>query len=178
MGAGGPGWRGELSDWLERAQSVFLGTTRHAYLSCACLHGLHEQCGQLQQERGDAGSPHCKFCAEVCRCLVCRHEGAVAPTAGMGAVRAYHSVFGRPERRGGQVRRLHIIREDGRAPGKQTLCGQHATGTTKAGAVLIDPMPATPPDGLTWCPTCIGLLTERTGRLDALAALLTATAVA
>lgn len=167
MVAGGPGWRGALAEWL--------ATARHAYLSCACLHGRHEQCGQLQQERGDSGAPHCKFCPMVCLCLVCRHEGAFPEAV---AVRAYHSAFGSPERRGGQVRRLHIVREDGQRPGQQTMCGQHATGTTKAAAVIIDPMPAAPPDGLTWCPTCIGLLTERTGRLDALAALLAATAVA
>jgi hypothetical protein len=108
-----------------------------------------------------------------------RREGTLpAAGAGAGVVRAYHSAFGSPERRGGQVRRLHIVRDDGPRPGWQTMCGQHATGTTKAAAVVIDPMPAAPPDGLTWCPTCIGLLTERAGLLDVLAELLAATAVA
>ncbi len=77
-----------------------------------------------------------------------------------------------------RVSRLHVIRdawmdastlgrERTRIPaGSQTLCGQHAWGTLKAPATVLDPLPAAPPQGLTWCPTCLGLLAERLGVLD------------
>lgn len=165
VAVGGPGWRGELAQWMDAAP--------HAYLSCACLHGRHAECGRLQHERGDGAAPHCKFCPAVCLCLVCRHEGAPAAFT----ARAFHSGYG-GHRRGGQVRRLHIVREDGRAGGRQAMCGQAAGPTLKAPVVVYDPMPATPPPGLTWCPSCIGHLAERTNRIEALAALLAATGVA
>lgn len=79
--------------------------------------------------------------------------------------RAVHSgyVDGRP--RAGQVRRVHIIREDGPRPGRQAMCGQHAWACTDSTPVVLDPMPLQPPDGLAWCPHCLGRLAER---LDAL----------
>lgn len=80
-------------------------------------------------------------------------------------------------RRGGQVRRLHIIREHGPAgwdPGKQTLCGQHAWAVTRSDPVIIDPAPARPPEGLRWCPKCIGHLAEVLGLLDDIAGEVTA----
>lgn len=40
----------------------------HNYLSTACLHGLHDRCGEKQAERGEDGPPHCKFCDAPCRC--------------------------------------------------------------------------------------------------------------
>lgn len=42
--------------------------TGHRYLSTACLHGLHDQCGVKQAERGETGPPHCKHCPSVCIC--------------------------------------------------------------------------------------------------------------
>ena len=72
-------------------------------------------------------------------------------------------------KRAGQVRRLHIIREGGPkgwAPGKQTMCGQGAWDVTHSDAVILDPLPDRPPDGLAWCPKCIGHLAERLGLLE------------
>jgi len=40
----------------------------HIYLSTACLHDLHEQCGCRQRERGDVSPAHCKYCAAECIC--------------------------------------------------------------------------------------------------------------
>ena len=53
-------------------------------------------------------------------------------------------------KRAGQVRRLHIVREDGPkgwAPGKQTMCGQGAWDVTHSDAVILDPLPDRPPEG-------------------------------
>ncbi len=90
-----------------------------------------------------------------------------------GRIRAYHSGY-TPGRRAGQVQRLHIIREDGKFPGRQGLCGQPAWTTTKAPVVIVDPMPAVPPEGLRWCPLCIGHLADRCGRIEEVAATLAA----
>ncbi len=163
--AGGPGWRGEL---VGAAVGV-----AHAYLSCACLHGQHEQCGLLQRERGDEGAPHCKFCPAVCLCPTCRHVGAFPAVA---SARGYHSAYGTPQRRAAQVRRLHIVNDAGMNPGRQTFCGQIASSTFKGAAVILDPLPSTPPAGLTWCPTCVGRLAEQSGFLAAFAAVLSAAA--
>lgn len=80
-------------------------------------------------------------------------------------------------KRAGQVRRLHIIREDGPKgwePGKQVLCGQHAWSVRNSDPVILDPMPVRPPEGLEWCPKCVGLLAERLGLLGEIAASLAA----
>jgi hypothetical protein len=45
----------------------------HHYVSTACLHGEHRQCGVKQLARGDLGPPHCKYCESVCACPVCDH---------------------------------------------------------------------------------------------------------
>jgi hypothetical protein len=88
------------------------------------------------------------------------------------APRAVYHDYVTGARRGGQVRRLHIVREDGPRgwePGKQTLCGQHAWAVTRSQPRIIDPIPARPPDGLRWCPKCIGHLAEVLGLLDDIA---------
>ena len=36
--------------------------------------------------------------------------------------------------------------------------------------IVIDPAPATPPEGLTWCPPCVGRASERAGLLAQFAA--------
>jgi len=72
--------------------------------------------------------------------------------------------------RASQVKRLHIIREDGKFPGRQALCGVHGWDVSKSPTVVIDPMPDTPPEGLAWCPTCIGWLADCLDRIDAVAA--------
>jgi hypothetical protein len=142
----------------------------HSYLSCACLHGLHGECGKAQHGRGEAGSPHCKFCPAVCLCLVCRHDGAPVAVAARAFFRGYPDTGWRSQR----VTRLHIIREDGRNPGRQGLCGTGAGQHQLSNPVILDPMPAVPPAGLAWCPPCVGQLAERAGQIAAVAALLAA----
>ncbi|MEU2759362.1 hypothetical protein [Streptomyces sp. NPDC007094] len=87
--------------------------------------------------------------------------------------RGYSSQSGR---RAGQVRRLHIMREDGPMPGRQGECGTHGHDVTNSPTMIIDPMPATPPVGLSWCPKCVGLAAARTALLDQWAAQLAAEA--
>jgi hypothetical protein len=66
-----------------------------------------------------------------------------------------------------QVRRVHLIREHG--PGdrvaKHFLCGQPAWDCTNSDAVILDPMPAVTPEGLAWCPLCIGRAGDAAGLL-------------
>ena len=69
--------------------------------------------------------------------------------------RAFYRSYVHAGRRAGQVRRLHILREDGPWAGKQGECGIHAWNVTRSEAVVIDPMPATPPVGLEWCSLCV-----------------------
>jgi len=85
-----------------------------------------------------------------------------------GVYRGYYT----GSKRAGQVRRVHIIRENGPAgweAGEQTECGQHAWTVQHSEPVIIDPLPDQPPEGLTWCPKCIGLLAERLGVLGRVA---------
>lgn len=80
-------------------------------------------------------------------------------------------------RRAGQVRRLHVIRDKGPAgweDGKQVLCGLHAWPCTNSVPVILDPVPDRPPEGLEWCPKCVGLLAGLYGLLDEVAASLAA----
>jgi len=76
-------------------------------------------------------------------------------------------------RRAGQVCRVHVIREVGPGDyrGKQTMCGQHAWPVTNSEPVIRD-APHPLPDGLSWCPKCIGLAAEELGRLDDVARLI------
>lgn len=85
-------------------------------------------------------------------------------------VRAFYRSYVHNHRRGGQVLRLHIMREDGQFGGRQAECGTHGWGVTKSEPVILDPMPAVPPAGLSWCPACVGKLAARAGRLDGWAA--------
>lgn len=78
--------------------------------------------------------------------------------------------------RAGQVRRLHVVREHGPRgwedrPATQTLCGQ-STGTHRQSQGIIRATPHPLPDGLTWCPKCVGLLAEQQGRTAEIATLL------
>ncbi len=80
-------------------------------------------------------------------------------------------------KRAGQVQRFHIIREDGTRsipPGHQALCGQGAWPASHSDPVIADPLPDKPPEGLTWCPKCVGLLADRLGLLDVIASSLAA----
>lgn len=89
--------------------------------------------------------------------------------------RGYNSLSGR---RAGQVRRLHVMREDGKFPGRQGECGAPGWTHRHSDPVILDPLPATPPTGLEWCPACVGRAAERIGLLDAWAARLSSTRTA
>lgn len=83
------------------------------------------------------------------------------------------------DRRSARITRFHIIREDGKWGGLQGFCGQRCTDSGDRAwdrgpdsvAVIIDPLPLVPPDGLVWCPACLGHLTQRRGRAHQVAAL-------
>lgn len=76
-------------------------------------------------------------------------------------------------KRAGQVRRLHVIRETptpSLEAGRLTLCGQSAYPVTNSNPVVLCPLPDRPPEGLKWCPKCVGHLAEVLGLLDEVAA--------
>jgi hypothetical protein len=75
--------------------------------------------------------------------------------------RAIHSGYVDGHPRAGQVRRLHIVREDHPSGRQHAMCGQPVWKVTNATPVVLDPMPLQPPDGLAWCPHCLGRLAER-----------------
>ncbi|MFD6346504.1 hypothetical protein ACFWF9_17505 [Streptomyces roseolus] len=70
------------------------------------------------------------------------------------------------ERRHPLVRRLHILREDGKHPGRTAECGTAGWPATRSPAVILDPLPQAPPAGLSWCPPCVGRAAERAGILE------------
>ena len=95
--------------------------------------------------------------------------------------RAFHRGYVTDGKRAGQVRRFHILREKGPGdwePGKLALCGTQAWPVTRSDPVIFDPMPPEPPEGLAWCPKCIGHLAELQGVLGDIAARLAGMAVA
>jgi hypothetical protein len=85
--------------------------------------------------------------------------------------RGYHATTGR---RAKQVRRLHVMREDGRFAGKQALCGAAGWAHTDSPPIVIDPMPVGPPDGLEWCRSCVGHAADLVGQLAAMARMVAA----
>lgn len=85
--------------------------------------------------------------------------------------RGYSSVTGR---RASQVRRLHVMREDGGFAGRQALCGTPGWCVTNSPAVILDPLPGTPPAGLSWCRSCIGHAADLVGQLDDFARIIAA----
>lgn len=80
--------------------------------------------------------------------------------------RGYNAATGR---RAKQVRRVHVMREDGRFAGKQGLCGAPGWGVTHSPPIILNPMPAVPPEGLDWCRACIGHAADAVGQLTAFA---------
>jgi hypothetical protein len=100
--------------------------------------------------------------------------------------RAVYRGYHQRGKRSARVTRLHIIRETPVArhrpewhslreqPAEQTWCGQFATPHTNSEPVIFDPMPEKPPEGLSWCPACIGHLAEELGLLGEVAARLAA----
>lgn len=100
--------------------------------------------------------------------------------------RAVYRGYWQGGKRSARVTRLHIIRDTPVAahrdawrphrppPAEQTWCGQSATPHKNSGPVIFDPMPEKPPEGLKWCPQCIGHLAEQLGVLGDVAARLAA----
>jgi hypothetical protein len=96
--------------------------------------------------------------------------------------RAVYRGYWQGGKRSARVTRLHIIRETPVAghrtayrpfrppPSERTWCGQFASPCTNSDPVILDPMPARPPEGLRWCPQCIGHLAEHLGALGDVAA--------
>lgn len=80
--------------------------------------------------------------------------------------RGYHAATGR---RAKQVRRLHVMREDGGFAGKQGLCGAPGWGVTNSPPVILDPLPGKPPTGLDWCAACVGHAARIVGELEKVA---------
>lgn len=75
-------------------------------------------------------------------------------------------------KRAGQVRRLHILRPTGTpslAAGKLGYCGTAAWKCQDSDPVFLSPLPARPPDGLAWCPACVGRYAESLGLLGEIA---------
>ncbi|GIH07366.1 hypothetical protein Rhe02_54330 [Rhizocola hellebori] len=83
--------------------------------------------------------------------------------------RAFYRGYVQDGPRAGQVKRLHIMREDGKFPGRSALCGVHGYDVTRSLTVIIDPLPSVPPEGLWWCPTCVGQYADVVGLIDAVA---------
>lgn len=71
-----------------------------------------------------------------------------------------------------RIKRLHIVREDGKRPGHNGYCGIQVGDVTRSTAGIIDPMPVVAPQGLHWCGKCVGEHAERIGQLDIIAAVL------
>jgi len=84
--------------------------------------------------------------------------------------RAVYRGYWQGGKRSARVTRLHIIREEGKHSWLETWCGQPATQHTNSEPVIFDPMSALPPEGLRWCPACIGHLAESLGVLGDMAA--------
>jgi hypothetical protein len=96
--------------------------------------------------------------------------------------RAVYRGYWHGGKRSARVTRLHIIRETPVAghrsayrpfhetPAMRTWCGQSATQHQHSEPVVLDPMPSSPPEGLRWCPACIGHLAEQLGVLGDVAA--------
>jgi len=75
--------------------------------------------------------------------------------------RAFYRSYIDNGERAGQVKRLHVMREDGTRPGQQGWCGTQAGDVTNSGAVVLHALPHVPPDGLTWCGNCVIALARR-----------------
>lgn len=103
------------------------------------------------------------------------------------AVRAaramYRGYFSNGRKQSSLVRRLHVIRDTPVRSNSYrfhpvrpevTWCGQSAGPHRNSEPVILDPIPSRPPEGLTWCPKCVGHLAEHYQLLDEIAASLAA----
>jgi hypothetical protein len=86
-------------------------------------------------------------------------------------IRTVQRGYATSTKRSSRVTRVHVVREDGKHAGRQTMCGQHAYDVTNSEAIIRN-TPHPLPGGLTWCPKCIGHAAEHLGRLDEVARLL------
>lgn len=87
---------------------------------------------------------------------------------------AFHRGYSsRTGRRAGQVRLLHILRPVmvGKPPNQteQAFCHAAAWPCTDSPRVEVLSFPLVPPEGLAWCPTCIGWAAERLGLIETFA---------
>lgn len=81
----------------------------------------------------------------------------------------------RSRRRAGQVRRVHLIPPAGQFPRRCVVtaaCGQPWWDTDTAPNQTV-PLGQPLPDGLTWCPKCLGIAAEQLGLTDQVAELIT-----
>jgi hypothetical protein len=83
--------------------------------------------------------------------------------------RAFYRGYVQDGPRAGQVKRLHIMREDGKWAGRNALCGVQAWHVTRSRTMILDPMPSVPPEGLDWCPTCVGQYADVVGLIGEIA---------
>lgn len=81
-------------------------------------------------------------------------------------------------KRSAKVTRLHVIRDKpvrqhhsigAPRPSHETWCGQGVNQHQHSEPVILDPLPSRPPEGLAWCPKCVGHLAEWYGLLDEVA---------
>lgn len=75
--------------------------------------------------------------------------------------RAYYMSYVANGKRAGQVKRVHVIREDGKWAGRWAHCGQSSSPVTKSVPVILCPIPFVLPEGLTWCSKCVMRLARR-----------------
>lgn len=64
------------------------------------------------------------------------------------------------------VRRLHVAPM---ADARQAYCSAATSPHRNSPGHWLDPLPATPPAGMHWCPVCLGRWAEAEGILDELA---------
>lgn len=100
--------------------------------------------------------------------------------------RAFYRSYVAGSRLAGQVRRVHIERLPSTEPrkprkgdrpfswesGHYGWCGIQSGEVTRSAAVWLDPMPDVLPEGMSWCPACIGRLADHIGQLDRVGAFL------
>jgi hypothetical protein len=79
----------------------------------------------------------------------------------MSEPRAYYMSYVEAGKRAGQVKRVHVLREDGKWAGRWAHCGQSSGAVTKSSPVWLQPIPFVLPDGLTWCSKCVASLARK-----------------
>lgn len=86
--------------------------------------------------------------------------------------RAFYRDYTPGAKRSALVRRLHIVREDGKFPGRHGYCGIQVGPVKLSKAAVIDPMPTVAPLGLAWCGKCVGEHADRVGLINTFASVL------